>query len=289
MKLNYLLDISNESTWKINTPDSIAKRLPFYINECGHFIANAGYFTEREGQDNYLLLYTIAGNGYLKYMRDEYILKPGQTAVIYCAYYQYYKTFTDEPWNFKWVHFNGTAASEYYKLLNGDLLNMVCINHLTRFEKMLDDLNKYIQVNDIASNIKISSLITDILSELIISKFNPLNNKKSQQHRTEINKVVSYIEQNYKKKITLDHLVKVAHVSKYHFSRVFKSHMGLSPYEYLIHFRINKAKELLKGTQLTVDEIADVVGFCDTNNFIRKFKEIVGATPFTYKKYNIFG
>ncbi|HHY82411.1 MAG TPA: AraC family transcriptional regulator [Clostridiales bacterium] len=287
MKLNYILDISQNSFWKVNTPNIVAKRLPFFINEYGYFIANSNYFTEREGLANYLLMYTIEGSGYLKYLDEEYTLNPGQAVVIYCANYQYYRTLGETSWSFKWVHFDGTAASEYYELLNGDSLSVVNISHMLHFEEMLDKLYSHVQINDLPSDVRISNILTSILSELIIDKFSPANNEKFQKYRIEINKAVSYIGENYMKKITLNDMMESVYISKYHFSRIFKCYMGVSPYEYLIHFRVNKAKELLKGTQLTVSEIAASVGFDDVNNFIRKFKEIVGSTPYNYKKYNI--
>ncbi len=75
---NYLLDVSEKSRSFIYTPSLIAQQLPFYVHNCGHFYAGRDYFTEREGQDNYLLIYTVCGNGALKYKNAEYRLSPGQ-------------------------------------------------------------------------------------------------------------------------------------------------------------------------------------------------------------------
>src|SRR5690242_7505506 len=118
MKLEFSLDISQESTWFVKTPSPVSKRLPFYINEYGHYIANAAYFTERQGQEDFLLIYTLSGSGLLKYSGQEYLLEKNQTVVINCENYHLYRTASVEPWRFMWVHFSGTSAKEHYSLLN---------------------------------------------------------------------------------------------------------------------------------------------------------------------------
>jgi AraC-like DNA-binding protein len=66
---------------------------------------------------------------------------------------------------------------------------------------------------------------------------------------------------------------------------MFKRHTGLTPYEYLINFRINQSKSLLKETNETVAIISELVGFGDVNNYIRYFKKLVGSTPGSYRKH----
>jgi len=61
--------------------------------------------------------------------------------------------------------------------------------------------------------------------------------------------------------------------------------VGTSPYEYLINFRINKSKTLLKETSLTVNEISVMVGYNEVTNFIRDFKKYLGTTPLKYRNY----
>lgn len=286
MKLNYSLDIDEKSVWLVKTPNAMSKRLPFYIHECGHYLANSSYFTERQGQDNYLLMYTISGCGFLKYVDQEYALGPNQAVVIHCDNYHLYKTASNQKWNFKWVCFNGFSSKVHYNLLNEDDLNIVRVNDSKKFESMLDNLKMFFDFNDIPSNVNTSMQMTSILSELIINRFTPINNKKYQEHRDEIEKVISYIHSNYSEKITLDDLTKIAYMSKYYFLRIFKRQTGVSPYEYLLNYRISKAKELLKNTKFSISEICFAVGFQDYNNFIREFKGNVGSTPLNYKKHS---
>jgi len=94
-----------------------------------------------------------------------------------------------------------------------------------------------------------------------------------------IMKVVCHIESNYQTEISLDQMVSMAAMSKYHFVRIFKREIGMSPVRYLKFVRIQRAKELLKRADLSVFSAAHKVGFKDISNFNKNFKKIEGCTP----------
>lgn len=98
--------------------------------------------------------------------------------------------------------------------------------------------------------------------------------------------IVDYIKGNLHQKISAEHLARLALVSKSNFFKIFKYEFGISPNEYIVQQRINKAKELLKENQ-SVKEVAFATGFSDTNHFIKTFKTFVGITPKNYQK-NLF-
>lgn len=283
MKLKYSMDISEKSTWFVNTPTDVAKRLPFFINEYGHYIACSSYFTERQEQKNYLLIYTLSGKGLLNYCGKEYVLGANQAVMIHCVPYHMYKTFPGDLWDFRWFHFNGTSAKEYFHLMNPDALSIITVSDPLGFQKMLDELFSSFTVNDISANVRISRITVDIISYLIVSKFVPAENKKHAEHRKDIERLILYIQRNYSSKLSMEDLSKTACMSKYYLIRLFKSHTGVSPYDFIKNFRINKAKELLKTTEYSVGEICTLTGFNDYCHFIRQFREVVGVTPLKYR------
>ena len=85
----------------------------------------------------------------------------------------------------------------------------------------------------------------------------------------------------------LDDMAAVASMSRYHFSRQFKSTCGFSPYEYLILTRINRAKHLLKATSLPVKVVAQEVGYHSEAAFTNAFTDRVGLSPSQFRKYPI--
>jgi YesN/AraC family two-component response regulator len=98
-----------------------------------------------------------------------------------------------------------------------------------------------------------------------------------------ITSVIRYIEVHLTDQISLGQLASIAHVSKYHFCKVFKRHIGMSPLRYVALKRIKKAKELLLHADLNISEIAWEVGFNDLSNFNKHFKKYTGITPTMYK------
>lgn len=293
MKLSYVMDIDEKSSWIVGTPSDAARRLPLYLCETGHYLAGPRYFTERRQQKNYLLLYTLSGCGYLKYLDGEYRLGPGQAAVINCWPYHYYRT---EPaaatesgmpsgaWNFKWLHFSGPAAKEYMRILNGSGLTVAAVGDDLRFRETLAFLTTSMIDGDIADSVRISALLCELMSILIEKKLAGDGGRRSPGHREDIERVTALIQRRYAEKLTLSDMVREACVSKYYFTRLFKAQMDMGPYEYLVNTRITRAKELLRTTSLSVGEICMKTGFGDYSNFIRVFRRAVGTTPQKYRR-----
>lgn len=102
-----------------------------------------------------------------------------------------------------------------------------------------------------------------------------------------IKAALDYININYSNPISTEELSKVANLSKYYFCRLFKEITHLSPIDYINKFRIEKALELMKNTNLSISEIAFEVGFNNVSYFIKVFKEHMGLTPLQYKKRDI--
>ena len=90
----------------------------------------------------------------------------------------------------------------------------------------------------------------------------------------------------YDKEITLDVLAQKCMMSNTNFRRVFKSVYGVSPIEHLIKIRLNRAKQLLLHTTLTVSEIATICGFNEVSYFSRIFKKRYSKTPLEYRNKN---
>jgi AraC family transcriptional regulator len=92
--------------------------------------------------------------------------------------------------------------------------------------------------------------------------------------------VIAYIHDNLAQNLSLADLAKIANLSPSRFTRVFRQETGLSPHQYLIQARIERAKHLLRSRgELSIGEIAHQVGFADQSHFTRHFKRIVGVTP----------
>ena len=99
-----------------------------------------------------------------------------------------------------------------------------------------------------------------------------------------ITAMLNYIQENYPQKITLAELAKSANISKAECNRCFHNILQTSPYKYLLEYRLSKAAELLKKTELPISVIANQVGFGQASQFGKYFKVKTNLTPFQFRK-----
>ncbi len=97
-------------------------------------------------------------------------------------------------------------------------------------------------------------------------------------------RAMGYIEQNLPNPLYLEDIARQACLSKYHFCRIFKKHMGVTPIQFMLNRRIDRAKLLLRRAEFTISSVAIRTGFCDLSEFNKQFKKATGITPSAYRK-----
>jgi AraC family transcriptional regulator len=96
--------------------------------------------------------------------------------------------------------------------------------------------------------------------------------------------VQDYINDYLEQELSLDELAAIAQLSPYHFSRAFKQSVGISPHQYVIQRRVDRAKQLLLQGKMSLSEIAIACGFSHQSHLTRHFKRLTGVTPKTLLK-----
>ena len=119
--------------------------------------------------------------------------------------------------------------------------------------------------------------------EKIMDACQNIQGKREEKSHSIIEMSKTYIKDNFNKDISLDDVSRVANISPYYFSKIFKEGTGENFIEYLTNIRIEKAKELLSTTEYSMKEICAMCGYSDPNYFSRSFKKNVGVTPTEYK------
>lgn len=91
--------------------------------------------------------------------------------------------------------------------------------------------------------------------------------------------VIDYIYANLDRNLGLSDLAELVQMSPYHFSRLFKQSTGHSPYQFVIKCRVERAKELLLNSNLSIAQITYTVGFANQSHLTNHFKRTLGVTP----------
>jgi transcriptional regulator GlxA family with amidase domain len=106
---------------------------------------------------------------------------------------------------------------------------------------------------------------------------------KGLQHQTALRKAERFIWENYTRKVSLQEIADAAELSAPYFSMIFKNEMGENLSHHLNRLRVEKAKILLKDSELSLSDISKLCGFKDQSWFSKIFKAFAGTSPGEYR------
>lgn len=110
-----------------------------------------------------------------------------------------------------------------------------------------------------------------------------MEDSKEKEAVSVIDRAKAYIDENFRRDISLDDVSREVDISPYYFSKLFKQETGKNFIEYLTEIRLKNARELLQNSQLSIKEICVQSGYGDPNYFSRIFKKYEGVTPSEFR------
>ena len=126
---------------------------------------------------------------------------------------------------------------------------------------------------------------------LLMYLFRLINRKESTDKLLSQNKILEvaegFIAENFKQNISLEDVAAACYANKYYLSHMFTETKGMSVGKYILNKKLDEAKRLLVGTNLSVSDIANEIGLNESSYFCRVFKKETGKTPLAYKKETI--
>lgn len=277
------ISILEKSTWFTATPTASIATLPFYVTEAGCFYARKDYYTKRSDNDSYLFLYTLSGKGKIETENRSISLPPGTAILVDCRNYHYYFS-DDNHWNFLWMHIKGNGITALYDFLYPNGICSVLLPDELQLKQLYANITEQMLRNDFVTASKSSSELHAILHMFLSASYFEPEAALDMPQELVLHRALEFITKNYGRQISIDEIADAAHVSKYYFIRLFKRYMGVTPYHYLISFRINQSKLLLRNTSDSITDIALQCGFLDDSNFIAQFKKHTGEKPTKYRK-----
>ena len=146
------------------------------------------------------------------------------------------------------------------------------------FSTLKDEL----KFGKIGSNLLIDSLKTTLAIHLLrkyCSTKPKLSSYEDGLSKSKLKEITEYINANLHCNLKVIELAAIAQISPYHFIRLFKNSIGKTPHQYILQCRIERGKYLLQHTQLSPEEVAASLGFCDRNHFAKYLKRFTGLTP----------
>lgn len=266
------------------TASHFAKSSLLYLQEIGELEAKRSHTSSRSNLQSFLFFMVVSGAGTLVYGEKTYSLKAGDCVFINCAESYSHITDQDNLWTLRWIHFYGPSMlSIYDKYKERGGRPVFHPNDRALFqeewEKLFEIAGSSEYIRDMIINQHLSSLLTLIMSESWHPEDQVLAKKKAS-----VNEVKEYVDLHYNEKLALDDLAALFYINKYYLVKVFKEQFGQSLSSYILSVRITKAKQLLRFSDKTVEQIGYECGLGAPHYFSQTFKSVEGVPPSVYRK-----
>lgn len=265
------------------TPSAFARGSLLHLQEVGTLKALHPHTSTRSGLVSYICFLVLEGEGSLTYDGRQYSLKLGDCVFTDCRKTYSHST-SDCLWSLSWCHFYAPfmpAIYEKYKERGG--LPVFHPEKPDAFQKIFVQLYELAASSDYIRDMRINESLSALLTLLMQESWNPDHVAVSKK-RMELAAVKAYMDEHYTQKLTLDDLEAQFFINKYYLLKIFKETYGMTISSYLISKRITRAKQLLRFTQMTIDEVGCAVGMDGAGYFSRMFKKAEGISPKEYRK-----
>ena len=295
------------------TPSTFARTSLLHLQEVGLLQAIHPHTSTRTNLTSFLCFVVLSGTGSLTYEGTTYKLSAGDCVFIDCrkayshstgynntggnnasistsacekdtAASKSIDTLSASLWSLQWCHFYASslpAIYEKYKQRGGS--PVFHPDDSSPITAILTDLYSLASSSDYIRDMRINELLSSLLTLLMEQSWHP-ESKTVSRKRLELVEVKNYLDEHYTERIVLDDLAEKYYINKYYLTKIFKETYGSTINGYIIAKRITRAKQLLRFTDMTVDEISGSVGMGDANYFSRTFRKVEGISPREYRK-----
>lgn len=248
---------------------------------CGKRINTYNHSYGPAVRDHFLLVYIKDGKGNLETRNKIFELTSKSLLVMFPDNKIFYQVAEKTPWTIYWLGLYGRLTYSYLDALGvtpeKPILN---IDNTKEIESIMEIIFKKSASNDLSDKIDCISLLHRFFAELA-------ENLQIVQHKNDyIEQAINFIKYNYERGISVSDISSNLKLDRSYFTKIFKKETGIAPSQWLSDIRIKKACDLLKNTNLTVNEVAYSVGIFDQFYFSRLFKASTGHTPSSFKKLN---
>lgn len=216
---------------------------------------------------------TIEGKSYTAKAGDWFFIPAGAN--------HSYHNFSDEILEKHWMHFDLYPNARIFETLG--LEHFVRVSAEDKIDQLFLECSEKFRSDKLADKLEVKAALLRLLAEYIRLS------KKEQTVEVdsgidELAPVFLYISKNLNGLIENSLLAELCHMHPRYFIRFFKEKTGETPQGYVMRLRMEAAKTLLEQTKLTISEIAETLGLCDTAHLCKSFRRFYAMSPSQYRK-----
>ncbi len=265
------------------TPSAFARESLIHLQEIGELQALKRHISRREGMDSFLFIEIVSGEGTLTYLDTEYKLRAGDCVFINCKNLYSHET-SDNLWVLRWAHFYGDNMPRIYaKYVDRGGKPVFRPESISGFERVWSKLFEIASSSDYIRDMRINEGLGELMTLIMQESWHP-DESVSGTKRKDLEQILDYLQEHYAQRITLDELADRFFINKFYLTRIFKQQTGLSINQYLLQYRITKAKQALRFSDDSVENIGYACGLGAPYYFSRVFKKVEGIPPGEFRK-----
>jgi len=233
--------------------------------------------------DHHKLYFICGGEGWVKIGDREFRPEPGQLVYMPANVEQSFSVVGDDTYRKFWCHFTATAGDiDLFQWFDVPYCWNVIDYERMRF--LFEELAGLHADESWLARIREKAVLLEIVALFLTEtgariKIKPAGADDLQRHE----RIERFIETRLADSITLEQLAKHVHLHPNYLVRYFNKHFGMSPLKYVNRKRMQKARELLRTTPLSIKEVAEKVGYPDTNHFAKAFRREASFSPTEYR------
>ncbi len=229
--------------------------------------------------------YVVGGSASINFEQGCCVFEPGR--LYFLNGYKFKSQICKDFMDVYWVHFNP-------KGINPRVLSSIMPSWQSRPANEIDAASFQIGIENaygeksepltaVSGVCRISATVEKMLAELL-EQCSETEFRNWSASLRRVQPALDYMDARYAENPSLEKLAEIASLTPNYFHRAFKKIFGITPFEYMLKKRLDKAKRLLTSTMLSVAEIAEAAGYENSYYFSRMFKKHTGRTPTQIRK-----
>lgn len=234
----------------------------------------------------YLIHYICSGKGTFIYNGKEYNLSKGNAFLIEPNIMTYYQADKDEPWTYIWFGLKGNNIKRFFERMGLNKNNPIAsFNDISIIENIFEKVLKT-GSGGIKEEFTRQALLYEFLSCMSSETSVHINITRSDEFikSNYVLSAIEFIQNNFFNNIKVHDVAAHIGISRNYLFTLFKEAMGHSPKEYIAHFKLSRACNMLDDSSLSIDAVSVYCGFENSATFSKAFKKQFNLSPSKYKK-----
>ncbi len=256
-----------------------------YLCHCGVSECRPGHSYGPAVRPHYIIHYILCGKGRFQVGDCTYALQQGQGFLIEPGAVTFYKADSQCPWTYLWVAFAGQRAEMYLQDLGLNGAQPVFQSgHGEELREIVLRMLKQ-DASFRAHQYCLQGLLYEFFA--VMARNAQLEGEaRKQKESIYVQQAINFVRNNFSRGIGVADMAGHVCISRSYLYKLFQEKLGMSPKQFLTQFRINRSKDLLAVTDLSVEGVALSCGYEDALVYSKTFKKATGMPPSLYRREN---